>query len=80
MTHSFTTHSLIGTNNQFCYVSPLTSLHGGYSSPEAMLGTTVFDIKTPVIEISDVMNTLNQRVMQTKKCSVCLISVIMAMA
>lgn len=53
--------------HEYSHVTPSAALQSGYSKSDKMLGTTIFDLKAPVVEIANFVHGLNLRVLESKK-------------
>ena len=65
----FDTDRIAITNlqHQYVSVSPQAALQSGYSKVDEMLGTTLFDLRTQVVEVAGFVQQINQRVLDSKK-------------
>jgi DNA-binding CsgD family transcriptional regulator len=59
--------ALTNVEHEYVFVTPQAAKCSGYRKPDSMLGTSVFDIKSPVVEIAGFVHTLNQRVIKTEQ-------------
>ena len=59
--------SITNLEHEYSFVSQKAAEQSGYSCPEKMLGTTVFDLKTPVVIVSDFVHKINMEVIKNEK-------------
>lgn len=57
--------SITNLEHQYAFVSQKAAEQSGYPDPDKMLGTTVFDLKTPVVKIAEFVHKINVEVINT---------------
>lgn len=48
--------------HQYCYATDQSMTQAGYNNVDCFLGTTVFDLKTPVVEIAGQVDMINREI------------------
>lgn len=59
--------AITNLQHEYAYITKAGAMHSGYKSVNGMLGTTIFDLKAPVVEIASFVHGLNLQVVKNKK-------------